>query len=96
MYIYHFHTLDQRDFYQCSYIICINLWLGIIMMSLNISWYIPNHRDTSRYILDHQIFDGKAAIYIASTNSLSIVGFNYEVLLLFEGLLKPITSDKRS
>ena len=62
-YIHHFHTLDQRDLPM--YISYINLWSGIY------------HRDISRYIPDHKLFDAKAAIYIACTNSPSIVGFNY-------------------
>ena len=47
------------------------------------------------YIPDHKLFDAKAALYIARTNSPSIMDLNYEVLASFEGLLKPITSDKR-
>ena len=52
-------------------------------------------KDISRYIPDHKDFDAKTAIYIACTNSLSIVGFNYEALAYFEGLLTPICSDKK-
>ena len=37
----------------------------------------------------------KAALYIAHTNSPSIMGLHYEILASFEGLLKPITSDKK-
>ena len=42
-------------------------------------------RDISRYIPDHEVFDAKTALYIAYTNSLSIMGFNFEVLAYFEG-----------
>ena len=49
----------------------------------------------SRYIPDHKLFDAKATLYIAHTSSLLMMGLNYEVLASFEGLLKPITSDKR-
>ena len=70
------------------YIPRINLWSDI-------SVYIPDHRDISVYTPDHKVFDSKAALYIACTNSPSIMGLNYEVLASFEGLLKPITSNKR-
>ena len=69
------------------YISRINLWSDI-------SVYIPDHRDISVYTPDHKVFDSKAALYIAHTNSPSIMGLNYEVLASFEGLLKPITSNK--
>ena len=52
-------------------------------------------RDISVYTPDHKLFDAKAALYIARTISPSIMGLNYEVLASFEGLLKPITTDKR-
>ena len=44
---------------------------------------------------DHKVFDAKTALYIAYTNSLSIMGFNYEILAYFEGLLMPICSDNK-
>ena len=64
-------------------------------MIRDISVYIPDRRDISIYIPDHEVFDVKAALYIAHTNSPSNMGLNYEVLASFEGLLKPITRDKR-
>ena len=60
-----------------------------------VSVYIPDRRDVYRYIPDHKVFDAKTALYIACTNSLSMMGFNYEVLAYFEGLLMPICSNKR-
>ena len=55
----------------------------------------PGNRDIYRYIPDHKLFHAKAALYIACTKSPSIMGLHYEILASFEGLLKPITSDKR-
>ena len=49
--------------------------------------------ETVTYI--HELFDAKTVLYIECTNSPSIMGLNYEVLVSFEDLLKPITSDKR-
>ena len=44
------------------------------------------------YIPDHKVFDANTAFYIAYTNSLLIMGFNYEVLAY---LLIPSCSDKK-
>ena len=44
------------------------------------------------YIPDHKVFDANTALYIAYTNSLLIMGFNYEVLAY---LLIPSCSDKK-
>ena len=55
----------------------------------------PKSGHIYRYIPDHKLFHAKAALYIACTNSPSIMGLHYEILASFKGLLKPITSDKR-
>ena len=84
--IYHFDTLDQRDLATSVYFSYKHAYICII----------PDRRDIYRYIPDHKIFYAKAALYIACTNSLSIMGFNYEVLAYFGGLLMLICSDKRN
>ena len=88
-YIYHFHTLDQSDL--PVYISHINLWSGIYHdISLN-------HRDISRYIPDHKLFDAKAALYIACTNSVLIMGLIIKFKLVMRAsLLKPIMGDKKT
>ena len=65
-------------------------------MVRDISVYIPGNRDICRYIPDHKVFNAKAALYIAHTNSPLIMGLYYEILASFEDLLKPITSDKKT
>ena len=65
----------------------------------------PVVREISRYIPDHKAFDAEVlklpdakedtiTPYIATTNSISIVGSNFELLIYFYGLLKPTTSHK--
>ena len=72
------------------YISHINLWSGIYLyISLTAGIYIY------RCIPDHKVFDAKAALYITWTNSLLIMGVNYEVSAYFEGLLMPICRDKK-
>ena len=53
-----------------------------------------DQRDLPVYICHIYNPDAKTALYIACTNSLSIMGFNYNILAYFEGLLMPICSDK--
>ena len=41
--------------------------------------FLANDSRYIRYVPDHKIFDANAALYIASTKSILIMGFNYEV-----------------
>ena len=76
-------TRDLPDIYaQAGGPQALGIYISIYFSykpAVRVTIYIPDHRDMSRYIPDHKLFDAKAAaaLYIACTNSVLIMDFNY-------------------